>query len=139
MTSAAQDQAVDILPPRTGLVCAVSVDATSRPYDMSTLDWYGSSPTNNRPNQEYMLSLYADGGDVHVAFGSATLTVDDTAKVSAGGTLAFTANATYVIPSSQERTFRIRRITDAWIAMKTASGTAVLRFYVSSNRVPGAA
>ncbi len=135
MSGHAQHQAANIAPPRRGAVIALGVDTTARPYDISALALGGYTPHNANNRQEYVfLTLQADGGDVYFHFASATASdLDNAAAIAAGGAIAFANTYGAKIPVNTEQTLRIDRTQDKFLIIETASGTATLRFWASSE------
>jgi hypothetical protein len=128
----AQEQAADTSPPRKGAVLALTIDSTARAYDLTALDLGGFAFSVGRRN-EVFLTLFADGGDVYYYFASDnTATVDDTAVVAAGGTLAYANGYAMKLPSGAAHSVRINRATDKYLQVKTSAGSATLRLFASS-------
>lgn len=154
-------QASNIRPPRAGEILALSVDATSRGYDISALTWNGVPLTKLSNNNKYYLSMQCEGaGDVYFALDRAaagTNSIDDTAAIAAGSPLVLPAASSFSSAPDYIRTFasavypahlvaglppidvRIDHLIDRTIIVKCASGkTATLRFWPSSQNEPGA-
>jgi len=126
-----------VAPAINGAVVVISVDATSREYDLSTID-FGLSFTE-KPNADFYVDASADGNNVYYTVSSTSgKTVDDTAAMTAGGAVAFTANACQVIFASTTKPLYYNRTTHRYLQVKCAAGlTAKLRLNVSSCLRPG--
>lgn len=123
------------VPPRKSAVIALGVDTTARAYDITGLALGGYTPPGSNTAPKWTsVYLQADGGAVYVVFDSTnTVTLDDTAKIAAGGTMAFANTYGALIPSGASVKVRINRKDDKYLHIKTASGTAVLRMWASSE------
>lgn len=128
-------QADNIRPPRKSHIIALAVDATARAYDLSSLEMGGKNFNAGASLRDAIyLTLEAETADIYYYFDTATSsTLDDTAKVSAGGSLAYATTYAMRIPQNDTRDVRIERSTDKFLVVKTATGTATLRFYASSQ------
>lgn len=134
MTIEATRQADNILPPRRSGIIALAIDSTARAYDLSVITMGGSTFSSTQKGQRVYLTLQADGGAVyfHLSSASAT-TLSDTATIAAGGTIAYANTYGAKIESGGSMDIRIDRLDDRYLVVKTASGTATLRFWASSQ------
>ncbi len=130
-------QAEWISPAVSGAMLCISIDSTSHEYDLWTIA-LGTDSTK-KPEGKFYLSLAADGNDVYyTTSATASKTVDDTAVVSAGAAVAFTANAADIIFASTKEQIYIDRTDARYLQVKCASGkTATLRIRLSSCLRPG--
>jgi hypothetical protein len=126
-----------VAPAVNGAVVVISVDGTSREYDLSTIAF--GLDFGEKPNADFYVDASADGNAVYYTVSSASgKTVDDTAAMAAGGAVAFTANACQVIFASTTKPLYYNRTTHRYLQVKCASGqTAKLRLNVSSCLRPG--
>ncbi len=118
----------------------LAVDATSRPYNIALLPLGGQATVNtvNPGNDHVFVTMHADGGDIYYFFDSATATVDDTAKITAGTAASATSmsaatTACAKLLSGTSIDLRINRRDDKWLVVKTSTSTAILRMYASSQ------
>ena len=132
-----EEQAANNLPPRRGQVLALGIDATARPYSLTSLAFGRTDPPQESPKREHVfLTLQVAGNqDVYFYFASATASdLDDTAKVAAGSTLSFANTYAWRLPVGEERTFRLDRNVDKFLIVKCASGlTSTLLIAASSE------
>ncbi|HEY6921282.1 MAG TPA: hypothetical protein VI390_06740 [Methyloceanibacter sp.] len=132
----ATQQVDNVTPPRRGSIVALTVDSTARPYDITALA-FGSTYRPGIKGDYVYLTLTAETNAVYYQFNSATANdLDDTAKVSAGGTLAFATTHAALLPAGQTIRLRIQRDVDKWIIVKAASTSGVLRMHASSPPNP---
>lgn len=126
----AEGQAANIQPPKVGEMLVITLDATSRRYDLGGVAWGGKAV--DRAGDIFM-SLYGD-----VAFYFATNdtnagTVDETAALAAGGAVsAFTTNAAWQVPAGVEVSFRFNRARHRYLVIK-GSAAGKVRIYASSD------
>jgi len=139
MTYEVTRQSDKILPAEDGGVLVITVDATSRSYDLSLVALGTTWGAGHDGQAFFYVTMSADGGAVYYTFSSTAKTVDDTAALAAGGTVAgFTANGCDVIFSGTKEQVYIWRQGDKFLNIKTASGGAKLRIHVSSDLTTGA-
>lgn len=110
-------------------VLAVTVDGTSRSYDLTTVNANGHAYNAAETDRVYM-TLRADGGDVYYALSLASRTIAEATVIAAGGALAYNDVYCMVVPDGSEVSFLIRRNKHKFLTLK-GSGTA--RFYFSSE------
>lgn len=137
-SSLAEQQAANVVPPRRGSIVALGIDATARPYDLTALAFGGDS-YNEKTQTHVFLTLQNEGTDpVYYALLSATANdLDDTAKIAAGGTLAFANPHAAVIQGGQMHRVRIQKDVDKFLEVKcAATKTSTLRIYASSSPTP---
>lgn len=137
MGTIAEDQWAQSMPPRRGLVVALAVDSTARPYNLSTLA-IGSpnAPQGSGKRREVVgLWMQAETNDVYFHFDSATSSgLADTAKIAAGGTMAYADTYGAVLKAGNPPIlFRIDRAIDVFLIVKAASTAGVLRMWAASD------
>lgn len=127
--------AARVLPPRRGAVVALTVDTTVRPYALGSLALAGYTPeAAAHQREEVYLTLQADGAKVYYYFASATASdLANGTTIAAGGTLAYGNAYCAVIPDGTSAQVCIDRSQDKFLIIQTASGTATLRIYASSE------
>lgn len=134
MTIEATRQADNILPPRRSAIIALAIDSTARAYDMSVLTLAGNTFSSTQKGVRLYLTMQADGGAVYFQLSSSnSATLSDTASITAGSALAFANTYGAKIESGGSVDVRIDRLDDRYLVVKTASGTATLRFWASSQ------
>jgi hypothetical protein len=136
---AALGQVSNIQPPTLAAIIAVTLDVTSRAYDLGSLVLagqklvVGAAPTSPPDVGDMYLTLH---GDViwYYAFSPVTGTIDNTAKDAAGA--ALTQGATYAARAEAGENVRVRinRVKHRWLIVQ-GSGAGVLRGWVSSEAV----
>jgi hypothetical protein len=112
-------QAANVVPPTKDGMNVLSVTTTGAATDLDGAGWF----------DEY-ITLQADGGDVYVLFAASTTlaaALDDTAT-GTGATVCA------VIQNGTERSYRLRRGAHKALGYKTATGTAKLRVFISSDQ-----
>ena len=138
-----------------GAIIALAVDATSRGYSLSGLALaaqgaaqQAASPLVQKRANQFFVTLMNDGSsDIYYTLDSAAVGVNeisDTAVTAAGGTIGFDALPLSTcqcakIPAGVWVDERLDHLTDLTLIVKCASGkTSTLRFWVSSQSMPGA-
>lgn len=167
------DQANEVTPPRIvysqksagdalstsiraeGQVIALTVDGTSRAYDLTALLWEGLKAAKAANFDKIFVSLQCEGSDVYFLFdqepASFGNSIDDTLTIAAAGTLAFTSGITANVPAAKAYPpahlpagmtswdFTLTDQIDRTIHLKCkGSGTSTLRIWCSSPLQPGA-
>lgn len=136
----AEKQAVEVHPPRKGLIKALTVDSTARSYDITALPLAGVTPDNAATaRNEVWLTLQAETADVFFSLSSASYTsLDDTAAAAADGAAmsGYTDTHAARLVADDTISFRIDRSRDKFLNVKAASTSGILRFWASSG--PGA-
>lgn len=128
--------AAHIIPPRRGLVLAVAIDSTARPYNLGALAFAGYTPSADSVTPaEVMLTMQADGCDVFYYFHSATASdLDNTAAVSAGGSPAYATTYAAKVEDGDAAHVMVNRAIDKFLVVKSASGASgTLRIWASSQ------
>lgn len=137
MGTIAEDQIAQSMPPRRGGCVALAVDATARPYDMTTLALGRAiaPDTGGKTRDNVVLWMAADGADIYFHFDSATSSGLALApNVDAGGTLATGDTPGGVLRVGQPaQRFIIDRALDKFLIVKTAGDSATLRFWAGSS------
>lgn len=134
-------QSAGPLPPRTDKIIPITVDGTSRAYDLWSVA-FGTAAVNTAatgteaPNTRFFITMLADGGDVLHAFGpTSAVQVDEGAVLAPGDPLSYPANAGEPIHAGTRVDWRMMRKEDRYLAIKTlAMGTVLLYIRVSSER-----
>lgn len=137
-TIAEEHQAYET-PPRNGGTIAITLDSTSRSYDTIALAMGGpDAPQATGRRKEVFVTVSAEGTDAFISFSQTGQTIDDTAKVAAGGTLAYaTTYCAKIVKDGTPRRFRLDRVLDRFMNLKAVSaGSGVVRIYVSSPESP---
>ena len=135
-------------PPTFGQVVAITVDATSRGYDLTQLLWGGEKTGDLKREDHFFVSFQTDSNNVYFLLDSAavgTHAIDDTQAIAAGTALttlpAGIGNAfppAVIIAGLPPVDVRIERQVDKTLIVKCASAkTSILRFWLSSQRDPG--
>lgn len=135
------NQGAGPLPPRTGKMIPITVDGTSRAYDLWDIA-FGTAAVPNAavgqeiPETKFFITLIAEGGDVLHAFGpDDTVQVDEGAVLAPGDPLSYPANAGEPIFAGTQKDWHLNRMLDRFLAIKTTSaGTVILHIRVSSIR-----
>ena len=134
-------QGAQKIPARAGKEIAITLDATSRSYDLWSIA-LGTPAINTNVvpgtpesfnNVWFEIEFVAETVSAWFLFGSTAPTVDQTATVAAGGAIAYTANASDIFVVGVPRRITINRGTDRFLALK-ASGAGTLRFHIVSYR-----
>ena|ERR1700733_4861243 len=140
------NQACNVVPPRIAYIVVVTVDSTSRGYDLTKLAFFGAH--NGQGNQMYW-SLQNDGAnDIYYALDSAAVGVNeisDTAILAAGSTLAFDSPGAGLatcmcakINAGIWKDERIDHLVDKTLILKCAAGnTSTIRIWLSSQPMAG--
>jgi len=131
--------AANFTPPRRGDTLALAVDATARAYDMGSLSIGGYTPDAGLSRKcEVIVTLQARGARVffHTSSTNAA-SLDDTAAVAAGGTLAYANTYGAWIEDGGQVSLTFDRRKDRYLVVKTASGTATLGIWGSSEAREG--
>lgn len=125
----------NVVPPVGGSVLCIELDTTSRMYDLSQVTFGGRDPRNN---DKIFLRLHSDGADTYFFFSDSTgLTVDNTAKLAAGGTVSgFTTSGAARIPDDQDREYIWTAREHRYLYVK-GSAAGVLRIHAASCISPG--
>lgn len=94
----------------------------------------GSSGKISNANSGRIFTWYADGGAVYAVFGPSTATADDTASTGATVPLVFPSGVPIDMALPDVSGLSGGGSGDLYIACKTATGTAKLRFWPSSGK-----
>lgn len=126
----AQNRATNVLPPEQGKILAITLDGTSRVYDLGALAFGGEHVERGGTCTLRMIS----DGAYHYKFGPTnSMTVDETTAVAAGGSPAFSANAAVLAPANASVDIvSWNRLAHRYLAVK--GGTSILRIWVSSEK-----
>lgn len=127
MSSAAER--IYLAPPRDGQIVVLTVDATSRRYDLGAVD-LGGKPVR-------------EGGTVELTFISSAAfyfkfndtnegTVDETDADAAGSGPTFQADAAVLVPANTYVSCTVSRTKDRYFLVKGTAGT--LRMWATSGR-----
>ena len=143
MGSVAEVSYAEIAPPRRGEVIALAVDSTARAYDLKAVALGGTTPDGDLTGQHHVvLWMQAETNDVFFYFAGGSPDtvattdvddVDDTAKIAAGGAIAF-ANTYSAVLKAGNAPIRVRidRRIDRFVVVKAASSAGILRFWAGS-------
>lgn len=135
MSYGLQDQAYNVVPPRRvdgGF--QLTVDSTSRTYDIGSLQWGGVSFDSQAADKCIFLTLHAETADVYFRFRADNSADGNQATViAAGGTVTLQTAFMAHIAANAEKDVRIDRLFDRYLEVKTSAGTATLRVNMSSN------
>lgn len=124
--SIAVKQDSQVTPPVVGKILAITLDATSRRYDLGGVD-FGGTPVAE--GGMLFLCLKTDV-KCYVAFNSSDAgTVDETAALAAGGSVsAFTSNGAWEIEAGVEFPVYVNRLSHRYLVVKgSAAGTLRIR------------
>lgn len=125
-------QALNIVPPRRGAVCAITVDTTARSYDISALDLGKAYDSQNADGGVY-ITMQAESTTVYFYFcDTSAVGLDETAAVAAGGTAAFANTYGAMLPQSACIDTRIVRAQDKYLVVKGAAAGKI-RLWASSQ------
>jgi len=126
----AQGQAANRMAPRVGKILAITLDTTSRRYDLGALSLGGQAIV---AKGELFVSLISTVAFYVATNSSDAGTVDETAALAAGGTVsAFTTNGAWLVPANTEVRLRLDRVQDRYLVVK-GSGAGIVRIYASSD------
>jgi hypothetical protein len=134
------EQAEWVTPPVSGALLVITLDSTSREYDLSLAN-LGVAFGAGHDGEYFYVQVAADGCDCYLTFSAASgKTVDDTAALGAGSAVSgFTANGADVVFQSTVGQFYIQRLNMRYLQLKSAAGKAgKARIRVSSSLRPGA-
>lgn len=130
MTSQEVSDSAFVSAPKAGKCITITVDSTSRSYDLGSLDW-GQGANGGTGKQYY--NLDASTNDVFFFFAADTSqTLVDTATIAVSGTAAFTAGACPRLIKDVPKDVYADRVSERYLYLKTASGAATVRIYLSS-------
>lgn len=135
MSEEEEQAAAYVFPPTRNLILPITVDTTSRAYDIGGFVWYRNQDTPGRG--KIFLRMRAQTADVYYHFADvSTGAVVAAAAIAAGGTLA--AGATYgdVIPAGTFQDVYVDLYAQRYLHI-IGTAAAVLRISRTSN-VPGA-
>ena len=125
----AQGQAANVMPPVKNKVCVITLDATSRIYDLGSLS-FGDYPLD--AGGDVFLTLQA-GVAFHYFFSADNAgTVDETVATAAGAAIAFSANACWSAVANVPESVRVNRTLHRYLVVKGA-GAGTLRIRASSD------
>ena len=133
-TTAVEEQAANLFPPRKSQIIALAVDSTARAYDLWTLTFDGKTPGSGG-RQEVFVQFTAEGTDVFFCFDSGnTADLSDATTISAGGALAYAvAYGAKLVKDGLYPPVRLDVTKDRYLHVKAASGTSgTLRFWTCS-------
>lgn len=132
MPPEADQQAMNVVPPRRGAILAITLDATARPYNLTLLTM-GGVAYNAALAQHIYLTLQAETANCWYFFHSATdSALDKTAAIAAGATAGYANTHAAYLPAGQSVSHRIKLNVDKWIEVQ-GSGAGILRIFASSQ------
>jgi hypothetical protein len=122
------------IPARAGKTIVITLDTSSRGYDLGALLSGQVVPSKSRL---VFIQMQAESADCYYLFSPANnATVDETAAVSAGGALAYTANACDRIKQDTAQPFDIDMLVDRFLTVK-GSAAGKLRISITSQTSSG--
>jgi hypothetical protein len=131
-----------------GQVIAITVDATSRRYDLTQLLWQEMRQGNLGDADAFFVSFQTDSNNVFFlldsdAAAATANAVSDTATLNPGDALVLPTASPFpgavIIAGLPPVDVRLNRQVDKTLIVKCAAAkTSVLRFWPSSQRMPGA-
>lgn len=129
-----------------GQPICLSVDSTSRGYDLSQLPWNGVKQGKVGDVNAFFISIQCETADVYYLFDSAapgTNAIDETISIAAGTALSLKSASPYYpahLPfGNSPLDIYLEHLVDKTLIVKCASGkTATLRIWPCSNSLPGA-
>lgn len=129
-----KSQSENHTPPTLGQVISITVDATSRAYDIGALALQGLPAIANDPSllgDMYVTITSSVAG--HFAFGPApgSATIDETLADAAGAAATMRATAPFPIAAGEKLRYRIDRNWHRFFYIK-GSGAGIARLVVSS-------
>lgn len=132
--SIAEDQASDFLAPEVDKILAITVDATSRQYDLSLIDLGtpGADVGGTGGARSIFVTILADGADVYWALDdTAGRTISESTVIAAGAAPAFGVGQCWKCPSGSEQSRRVDRTRMRYLYLK-GSGAGTARIMASS-------
>lgn len=127
MSEIEEKQAANVAPPEIGKLLVITLDATSRAYDLGAVD-FGDAAVGR--GGYLFLSLIANVR-FYLAFDDvSTGTVDETAALAAGGAPVFTVNGAWEVPADAEMSVRVHRTRHRYLVIK---GSAAGRVRISAS------
>lgn len=125
----AESRFSNVTPPEDGKIVAITLDATSRRYDLGALALGGERV---ELGGTMFLSLQSSVA-FHYKFNGANAgTVDETVADAAGATPTFQANAAALAPANETVRVSWNRIRHRYLIVK--GGVGILRLWVSSDK-----
>lgn len=135
MSGIPSELADGFLPPDD--MVALTVDTTSRNYDLSVLN-IQDEPFMPGAQAWFYFTIQADGGTLYFAFDDASSRpLDETAKIAAGSALSYNANYCYKLTDGNERSFMLSRTKHRYLHIK-GSASMIARFGATSMLSGGA-
>ena len=129
MASVEERQIANVAPPVIGKIQVITLDATSRRYDLGALAFDGKAVDRGG---YVFLSIIANVR-FYLAFNSSDAgTVDETAALAAGGTATFTSNGAWEVPADAEMSVRVHRTEHRYLVIK-GSAAGRVRLIASSD------
>lgn len=133
MGNMAIEQYSDVSPPRAGQTLALTLDATARSYDISTLAMGGFTPDADvKRKSEVYLYMQTESAGAYFTFSIVAKTIDNSVAVAAGSALAYADTHCALIASGGIIRLRINRSLDKFLNVK-GTGAGTLRLWISSN------
>lgn len=134
----AVNQDSNIQAPRRGQGAAVTVDTTSRPYDLRSLAFNGAAFRNDLAEYLFLKILNDGANAIYLLFSPATASdMNEATVTTAGNPIAFDNAVGEPLQPNAVVFYRVRRDTDCFVQAKTATGTSTLRLFASSDVLPG--
>lgn len=140
MTANAVEYFSDVTPPSDDGIVALGIDSTARSYDITGLALGSPLPPEAalRKRREVFITISAEGTDAFLSFSTVARTIDDTAKIAAGATLALTnTHCAKIVKDGPPHRFRLDRSLHKFLNVKAVSAaTGTIRIWVSSPETP---
>lgn len=136
MSTVAEQQAANYLPPVKGEVLTFTATTTGRSYDLKAIALSGHTPNGTMDtNHTVNLTLHANGGDVFFVFSADnTASLTATAAIAESGTVAFASTYAMRLASGGTAAVRIsRNAKHRYLHIISASGSPLLHVYPSSE------
>lgn len=131
-TVVAERQAANVTPPEKDKILVLTLDGSSRRYDLGAVDIGGY--TVGKGGYLY-IDLYGTVKFYYFMSETDAGTADETAAVAAGGTPVFTANACWEVGATTTESIRVDRQRHRWLVVK-GSAAGLLRIRASSDPYP---
>ncbi|MGL4807780.1 MAG: hypothetical protein ACRC4O_03450 [Giesbergeria sp.] len=111
---------------------AIELDNVARSYSLAslTLGTFLPDEANTRQNRVDVY-LETEGTNCWFSLSKGAQAIDETSRVAAGGTLAFSDNMCGNIPSGEARKVTLQRAEDVFLNVK-GGGAGTLRLWVAS-------
>ena len=136
MSTVAEQQAANYLPPVKGEVLTFTATTTGRSYDLKAIALSGHTPNGAMDTgHKVNLTLHANGGDVYFVFSADnTASLTATSAIAESGAVAFADAHCMRLASGNTASLRIsRNAKHRYLHIISASGSPLLHVYPSSE------